>query len=191
MANTVALLVIDAQNGMFDGIRIPPVYNATTLLANLQILLTRARQTATPIIFIQHMGHNGHPLEPDTQGWHLHPSLRPQADELVIQKTMPDSFYKTSLQETLVQRDIRQLVVSGIQTDLCVDTTCRRAASLDYEVHLVSDGHSTWDNAVLSAEQIIAHHNAILKGWFVSPIRTAEVSFEGFGQRTDVEAHAK
>jgi nicotinamidase-related amidase len=143
MANTVALLVIDVQNGMFDGVRIPPVYNAATLLANLQILLTRARQTVTPIIFIQHMGHNGHLLEPGTQGSQLHPSLRPQADELIIQKTMPDSFYKTRLQESLVQRGIQQLVVSGIQTDLCVDTTCRRAASLDYDVHLVSDSHST------------------------------------------------
>lgn len=183
MTTPVALLVIDVQIGMFDGVRIPPVSNAASLLDHLQILLTRARQTMTPIIFIQHMGYTGHPLEPNTSGWDLHPALARQANELIIQKTTPDSFYKTDLQDVLVQRGSTQLVVTGIQTELCIDTTSRRAKSMEYVVHLVSDAHSTWDNGVLSAEQIIAHHNKALTGWFVSPIQTQEVDFERIGQQ--------
>ncbi len=182
MATTVALLVIDVQIGMFDGVHMPPVYNGTTLLDNIRRLLTRARETATPIVFVQHMGHTGHPLEVGTPSGYLHPSLQPQADDVIIEKTMPDAFYKTTLHDHLVERGIQQLVVTGIQTDLCIDTTCRRAVSFDYDVHLVRDGHSTWDNAVLSAAQIIAHHNAVLKGWFVSPIATDEVDFVRLSQ---------
>jgi nicotinamidase-related amidase len=184
MTNPVALLVIDVQIGMFDGVNMPPVYNGPTLLTNIQCLLAQARRTVTPIVFVQHMGHPGHPLEPGTPGWPLHPSLTPQTDEPIIQKTTPDSFYKTNLRSILEQRGIQRLVVTGIQTDLCIDTTCRRAASFDYDVWLVADAHSTWDNSVLKAAQIIAHHNAVLKGWFVSPILTDEVDFTTIGQRT-------
>jgi len=50
-------------------------------------------------------------------------------------------------------------------TEYCVDTTCRRAISLGYDVTLVSDAHTTVDNKLLTAAQIIAHHNALLDGF--------------------------
>ncbi|NMC12554.1 MAG: hypothetical protein GYA34_06690 [Chloroflexi bacterium] len=48
-----------------------------------------------------------------------------------------------------------------------MDTTCRRAYSLGYDVTLIKDAHSTWNTDVLEAPQIIAHHNQVLEGWFV------------------------
>jgi len=54
------------------------------------------------------------------------------------------------------------LIICGLQTDFCVDTTVRRAFTLGYHVTLVADAHSTLDNGVLTAAQIIAHHNATL-----------------------------
>lgn len=53
-------------------------------------------------------------------------------------------------------------VICGLQSEFCVDTTTRRALALGYPVTLVSDGHSTMDNGVLSAAQISAHHNETL-----------------------------
>jgi nicotinamidase-related amidase len=50
-------------------------------------------------------------------------------------------------------------------TEYCVDTTCRRAPTLGYDVTLVSDGHLTADSGQLKAAQIIAHHNALLDGF--------------------------
>lgn len=47
-------------------------------------------------------------------------------------------------------------------TEYCVDTTCRRAASLGYHVMLACDAHLTRDNVVLTAANIIAHHNFVL-----------------------------
>jgi nicotinamidase-related amidase len=67
---------------------------------------------------------------------------------------------------------------SGAQTEVCVDTTCRRAFSLGFSVTLVSDGHSTWDNATLTADQIIRHTNDTLAGWFVHLVR-----MDGVGER--------
>jgi nicotinamidase-related amidase len=60
-------------------------------------------------------------------------------------------------------RGIAQLIVVGCKSEVCVDATCRRATSLGYHVTLVSDAHSTTDNAVLTAPQTIAYHNHILE----------------------------
>jgi nicotinamidase-related amidase len=87
----------------------------------------------------------------------------------VVGKATPDSFHETRLQAELEARGIVKLVIAGIQTECCVDTTCRRAASLGYQTTLVRDAHSTWDSRTLSAAQIIAHHNALLDGFDAGP----------------------
>ncbi len=58
---------------------------------------------------------------------------------------------------------IGQIVVCGLVTEGCVDTTIRRAYSLGYKIELADDCHSTTDSNILSAEQIINHHNEVLK----------------------------
>ncbi|WP_317259390.1 isochorismatase family protein [Paenibacillus baimaensis] len=61
--------------------------------------------------------------------------------------------------------EIHPDILTGIQTELCVDTTCRRARSLGYEITVAKDCHSTWVRGDLRAQQIIDHHN-ILLCWF-------------------------
>ncbi|GAC1630220.1 MAG: hypothetical protein NVS4B11_29780 [Ktedonobacteraceae bacterium] len=56
-------------------------------------------------------------------------------------------------------RSIAQLIVVGCKSEVCIDTTCRRAINLGCNVTLVSDAHSSTDNAVLTAQQTIAYHN--------------------------------
>jgi nicotinamidase-related amidase len=175
MSNDTALLVIDVQNGMFA--EDDPVYQGAELLATIGDLLAKARAADAAVIYVQHNGGPGHPLEPDSAGWPIHPAIAPAAGEPVIGKTTPDSFHETRLQAELEARGVVKLVVAGIQTEICVDTTCRRAASLGYQTTLVRDAHSTWDSRTLSAVQIIAHHNDTLDGWFVTPKPASEIAF--------------
>ena len=107
----------------------------------------------------------------------MHHAIAPQTDELVVQKTTPDSFFETNLNDELQRRGINQLVVCGIQTDYCVDTTVRRAFSLGYKITLVQNGHSTWPDSGLSADQIIAHHNAVLGNWFADVKPAEQIEF--------------
>lgn len=161
----IALLVIDVQLGMFE--EQDPVYRGDELLTTIGDLITRAHAAGIPVIYVQHSGGENHLLEPSAPGWPIHPAIAPTEDALVIHKRHPDSFQETNLQHELEIRGIKRPIVVGIQTEYCIDTTCRRAYSLGYDVTLVEDAHSTWDTDHLKASQIIAHHNQVLGGWFV------------------------
>lgn len=166
-----ALLVIDVQNEMFDESN--PVYKSERLLENLQALITKARSAEIPVVFVQH---NDGGLVNGTHDWEIHPSVSPQEGDLVIQKWTPDSFHETNLQDELKTKGIENLVITGNQTEMCVDTTCRRAYSLGYDVTLVKDAHGTWDSDSLSAKQIIGHHNEVLSN-FADLKETKEIAF--------------
>ncbi|PQP85003.1 hypothetical protein C0Q44_11050 [Paenibacillus sp. PCH8] len=89
--------------------------------------------------------------------------IAPIVGDLVIEKETPDSFHQTDLHLTLQDKDVTELVLTGMQTEVCVDTTCRRAYSLGYKVNLVGDAHSTWNSNTLKANQIIEYHNTVLR----------------------------
>ncbi len=95
----------------------------------------------------------------------------------MIEKETPDAFHKTTLHQKLKSKGIKRLVIAGLQTEYCIDTTCRRAYSLGYNVILVKDAHSTWDSTNLTAEQIIRHHNRVLGGWFATVKDENQIEF--------------
>jgi nicotinamidase-related amidase len=163
VTTNTALLVIDVQVGLVEGPE--PAYRGEALLANVNDLLSKARRAGVPVIYIQHDGDAGGRLAAGTAGWAIHPAIAPAEGELVIRKRASDSFYQTPLQHELAARAIGHLVVSGMRTEMCVDTTSRRAISLGYDVTLAADAHATVDSEVLPAAQIIAHHNYTLDGF--------------------------
>lgn len=175
MAET-ALLVIDVQVGNFDEAN--PVYQRDILLAKIAGLITQAHAAAVPVIYVQHCGPEGAIDQPGTPGWEIHPAIAPGVGEVVVQKRHPDAFQDTDLRLELESMGIEKLIITGMQTEYCVDTTCRRAYSLGYQVTLVKDAHSTWDTNLLTAPQIIAHHNEVLGGWFAELKEAREIEFQ-------------
>ncbi|MCM3293055.1 cysteine hydrolase [Paenibacillus sp. MER 180] len=161
MSKDKALLIIDVQMAMFD--ESDPVHDGEGLIEILCRVLAEARAAGVPVIYVQHNENEGAPLEPGQPGWDIHHAIKPKAHDIVIQKRKPDSFYGTTLKQELDDRGIRELIIAGMQTDVCVDTTCRCAYSHGYKITLLSDAHRTWPSSGLTADQIIAHHNAVLR----------------------------
>ncbi len=100
----------------------------------------------------------------------------------MVQKQACDAFHQTSLQQELKKRGIEHLVVVGAQTDYCVGTSVRRATTCGYDVMLVGDAHTTEDNDILTAEQVIAYHNVLLNGfrtnnYTITVKPTSEITF--------------
>ncbi|PFG11903.1 cysteine hydrolase family protein [Bacillus sp. es.036] len=163
-----ALLIIDVQNRMFQ--RGGSVYHDAKLLYNLKKLIASAKSKQMPIFYIQHES-KGLNLQRHSENWKLHPFLTVEKDDLVIQKTTPDSFCETTLEKQLHDNGIKNLLIAGLQTEVCIDTTCRSAHSKGFSTHLIEDAHSTWDTPILKASQMIQHHNHTLQ-WFANTIST-------------------
>lgn len=94
----------------------------------------------------------------------------------MIEKKTPDSFHGTSLDTVLGNLGVQRLVLCGIQSEVCVDTTCRRAFSLGYDVVLVGDAHGTWNRGSLGVKQVIDNENDVLR-WFADVRSSKEIEF--------------
>ena len=175
MDSSTVLMIVDVQKGMF--FENDPVANGDEILATLGSLIAQARASGTPVIYIQHMDEEGGLLAFDGPGFAIHPAIAPEDDEIIIRKKHSDSFQETDLQRELAKLAAKKIVLAGIQTEYCVDTTCRRAYSLDYAVTLVQDGHTTWDTKQLTAAQIRAHHNEVLGNSFAALAWADEIEF--------------
>lgn len=154
---STVLLVVDMQVGLFEGH--PPRHDADGVVRRINRLARSIREKGGTVIFVQHEEPEGTLLEPNTPGWELLPALERDPMDPIVRKKACDSFYETELQSLLEQLNAKKLIVTGCATDFCVDTTVRAAASRDYEVVVVADGHTTRDRPHLDAASIIEHHN--------------------------------
>ncbi len=157
MTSHTALLVIDVQEGMF----VPeyPVFQGEVLLDKIEGLITKARANQIPVIYIQHNEEPGEQLVPHSKAWKIHSRIAPQESDTIVQKHVQDGFHETDLQTSLEALGIRKLVVTGIQTDMCVNATSKRASQLGYEVTVVEDAHTTYDQGDRTASEIIKEYN--------------------------------
>ncbi|MDR3371415.1 cysteine hydrolase family protein [Rhodoferax sp.] len=175
-----ALLIIDVQQALCCGD--DAAYDIELVIDRINTMSAKARAVGAPVILIQHEDDGS--LQLGTDGWQLDARLQVSETDLRIRKTACDSFHHTDLQEVLTSRGVDRLMVCGLQSEFCVDTTVRVALARGYPVTLVSDGHSTVDNGVLSAARISTHHNTTLAhlgsfGPRVTAIPAAEVCLNG------------
>lgn len=152
----VALLVIDVQVGLIKG-----AYREESVVRNINTIIARMREAGGLVIFIQHCHDKYRPMMKGEPGWPIDPRLDQVEEDWVVEKTASDAFYQTNLNAVLQENGITTIVVTGLQTEYCVDTTCRRALSHGYEVVLISDAHATGDYEQ-GTDLVIDHHNMVL-----------------------------
>lgn len=163
-----AILVIDMQRGLVLG-----AHRQDELVATVNGLIGRARAEAVPVVFVQHNHATFEPMMRGNRGWEIFDELDRQADDPVVEKAACDAFYDTALDATLKSLAAEELIITGLQTEYCVDTACRAALSHGYDVILVADGHSTGDSD-MPAAVVVDHHNAVLAN-MVHPTSTIRV----------------
>ena len=153
-----ALLIIDMQQALCEGDG--AAWQTDVVIERINALAARARAAGVPVIWVQHESADELPLH--SRGWQLADGLEHRTDDHRVRKTTPDSFLRTDLQALLGRLQIQRLIICGMHTEFCVDTTTRRALALGYPVTLVADAHTCAGNAALTPAQTIAHHNATL-----------------------------
>jgi nicotinamidase-related amidase len=154
-----AVLVIDVQQALCEGEH--AAFEASRVIDRINEVAAKARTAGAPVVFVQHESAAG-ALAHGSPGWQLAKGLHVERGDLRLRKTTPDAFHRTDLEAILRRHAITDLVICGMHTEFCVDTTTRRALALGYPVVLVEDAHTSAGNRHLSAPQIVRHHNETL-----------------------------
>ncbi|HVK20171.1 MAG TPA: isochorismatase family protein [Actinokineospora sp.] len=164
-----ALMVIDVQNGV-----VAEAYARDAVVANIGVLVDKARAAGVPVVWVQHSDDN---LVPGGDAWaYVEELVRDEAEPLVHKK-FGDSFEDTDLADVLAAAGVGSLVVAGAQTDGCIRSTIHGALVRGYDVTLVGDAHTTEDLTAWGAPppaQVIAHTNLYWDDQ-AAPGRTADV----------------
>lgn len=151
-----ALLVIDVQNDYFKQgkmeLHLPEV--ALHRINQLEVFFTRNN---LPIIYIQHIKDQ---LDADffargTTGSHLHDGLNIHSSSIIIEKHYPNSFFETTLKEHLDSLKIEQVVITGMMTHMCIDSTTRASKEFGYNPILISDATAT-RNLAFQGHEVLA-----------------------------------
>ena len=184
MAET-ALILVDMQLGLDDpwyGIRNNPLAEA-----NAQRLLTHWRGAGRPVVHIQHLSTNPEsPLYPGKPGVAHKPQVAPSAGEPVIQKQVNSAFIGTDLEQWLRDRDITRVVIAGLTTNHCVETTTRMSGNLGFDTYLAQDACAAHhlvapDGTIYSADMVHAMSVANLASEFATVLTVDEIIAQSGG----------
>ncbi|WP_339295337.1 cysteine hydrolase family protein [Paenibacillus sp. FSL W7-1279] len=175
-----ALLLVDIQNDYFPGGR-NELFHPDQALTHAQEALSLFREKNLPIVHIQCilLENNATFFLPETEGINIHEGIKPQSDEQVIEKHTPDSFFQTELQEYLESIKVTRLVIGGMMSHICIDSTVRTASRLGYEVLLLSDACTTrdlvWNDTVIPAKTVHDTFMASLQDTFAQVVDTSRL----------------
>lgn len=156
-----ALLIIDMQKISFTPET--PRFDTPGVIERINKLANNFRKQGDKVIYIQHDGTKDGFCKPNTQEWEILDDLIVDSNDIIISKTVNDSFYKSKLDEVLKANSIEELVITGCATDFCVDATIKSAFTRHYKITVISDAHTTADRPHLDAEKVIEHYNWIWK----------------------------
>ena len=175
-----ALVLIDIQQAFLDDAYWGPRNNPDAE-RNAARLLEAWRAAGLPVFHIQHQSvEPGSPLRPDRPGVAFQEVVAPLPGEPVLPKSVNSGFIGTELENRLRADGINDVVICGLTTNHCVETTTRMAGNLGFETWLVGDACATHDRTgpdgrVWPAETIHAVSLASLHGEFATVVSTDDV----------------
>ena len=152
-----ALVLIDIQNTYRQGLM--QLTNVEPAIIEAQKLLKLARDLKIPIIHIQHDAGVGSPYDVTADIGAIAAEVAPVAGETIIVKNYPNAFIGTELDEVLKKLGIKNLVLVGFMTHMCVNSTAHGAFNLGYAVTVVASATATrpllsTKNQILTAEEV-------------------------------------
>jgi nicotinamidase-related amidase len=188
-----ALLVIDIQESFrqrasWELVSDPDVAGQAARLVD------HARAQGDLVVWVLHSEPGtGTVFDPELGHVRLQPGLDPKPGEPVLTKTSHNAFTTTNLQQLLTERGVREVVVSGIRTEQCCETTARLASDLGYKVTFVIDATVTnpiehpgapagrsnaeimADPRTLGVDDVLTRTEYALAGRFATVVRVDEV----------------
>ena len=154
--DNTALIVIDMSLDFLQAGAPFETVEGRNMLPNLVRLIQHCREVAVPIIYLNHVHHpgandqgtlahrfpvirDGKAVRAGTEGVTIWPEIAPEPGDIVIEKIRQSGFMYTRLDATLRELNVVNLLMAGVSTGACVESTARDAVSRDYFVYMLSD----------------------------------------------------
>jgi isochorismatase family protein len=148
-----ALIVIDIQEGL---VKENP-YNAKNFISNTKAIIQHFRDQNIEVIYIRHSENEGL-LATGSDNWQVYHELKPQENEKIFNKYYNSIFKDTELKEYLNRKNITDVTFVGMQVEFCIDTSVKVGFEYGYNITIVEDAISTFDNEYLPAGTILSFY---------------------------------
>ena len=122
--------------------------------------------------------HHDQELVKGTHDWEIHPLVAPLENEMIFDKTFNSAFKETELHSYFHKQKINKLIIMGMATNFCVDTTIKVAFELGYKVAVIQDGTKTGYTGKLDAKDLIGRYQNIWS-WNFAQVDTLENIIRG------------
>ena len=179
-----ALVIIDIQNDYFPAGNYELV-NSVEASLKAKDLLEHFRQRNLTVVHVRHLSvrPGSTYFIPGTEGAEIHASVQPLPDEKIVTKNYPNGFRETVLHNYLLEQHIEHLVIAGMMSHMCVDSTARAGKDLGYRITIAEDACATTDlffqEQKIPAQEI---HQAFMAGlsYYFAEIKTSLQVIEQF-----------
>ncbi|WP_368031060.1 cysteine hydrolase family protein [Arcobacter sp. s6] len=175
-----ALIIIDIQNDYFQGGACELV-NPMEASLKAKEVLEYFRKKDIPIFHIQHINirKGATFFLPNTKGVQIHENVKPLENEIIIEKNFPNSFLETNLESELEKQNIKELVICGMMSHMCIDSTVRAAFDLGFDCTIAHDACTTKDlvflNKKLNAREVHDSFMSALGSIFAKIVSIKEI----------------
>ena len=149
------LLVVDVQTALIEAIS----YNKQKTIDNIKELISAARDNQKEVIYVRHDVSNIIGQENDIGKWDIYSEVAPDKYEMIFNKQYNSAFYQTDLKSYLESKEIDTIILVGLQTEYCIDTTCKVAFEYGYKVIIPEETNTTFDNEYLPANRLYEYYN--------------------------------
>lgn len=154
MMNDIILLVVDVQTALIQ----EHPYNEKVVIENIKLLIAECRRKGIEVVYVRHDDGPGSELECGSEGWQIYSEIEPKGDR-IFDKKYNSAFLHTGLKEYLGMKNIKKIILTGMQTEYCIDSTCKSAFEAGYKVIIPKDTNTTFDNEYLSADKLYEFYN--------------------------------
>lgn len=154
----MVLLVVDTQKLIAN----ERLYQFETFVSHEKELIKKAREKGIEVIYVRHDDGPEEELTKGTAGYEIYDEFRPMQEEKIFDKHVNSAFRGTGLLEYLKEKGEQDIIVTGLQTDYCIDATVKCGFEHGFHVIVPATVNTTVDNAFMTAEQTYRYYNEFI-----------------------------
>ena len=143
----MVLLVVDTQKLIMT----ERLYKFDIFVSNVKEIIDNARKNRIEIIYIRHDDGPGYELTRGTDGYEIYEEFKPMNDEKIFDKDVNSAFKKTGLLEYLIDKDEKDIIIVGLQTDYCIDASIKCGFEHGFNMIVPQFANTTEDNKFMCA----------------------------------------